>query len=111
LTRPDAFDSVPVVRRISLAPGETAGGFAWQETDRETVAEPQPRRDLYAASVELALIYRLDPQVVYAELERLYTAGDAGPGGVPAHHLPALAAQIETQLAASHPVDTGNSHE
>jgi len=48
--------------------------------------------DFYAAAVELAAVYRLDVWAILTELRRLYPEAD----GIPADHLPSLAAQLES---------------
>ncbi len=51
--------------------------------------------DAYAAAVELAARYRLDPWVVYDEIRRLYADSE-----IPSPHLEELACQIEGQTRA-----------
>ncbi|MBC8420010.1 MAG: DEAD/DEAH box helicase family protein [Desulfobacterales bacterium] len=49
--------------------------------------------DLYTAAVRFSDAYRIDPWVVYDELERLY----GSKGDIPLHHIDHLAMQIEEQ--------------
>lgn len=102
LTLPDglAHGVAAGTRRVYDALG---GELVLQQT--QGVAGRESRCDLYRATVTLATTYRLDPWPIYDELARLYGTKNAG---VPVQHLPALAAQIERQLAAEPATERGS---
>lgn len=110
LRMPDTPDEAGGLRRVTVAVGDGENGLTLQAADRQEVDQRSALRDLYMAAAELAATYRLDAGVVHAELTRLYANERAAPCGVPAHHLPALAAQIEAQLAA-HRTEHGEVHD
>ena len=62
-------------------------------SDTVTIESEPDTLDLYAASVELAAVYRLDVWTLHDELKRLYPDAD----GVPVDALTDLARQIERQ--------------
>lgn len=71
-------------RRLLRAVGETV----------EIVSLPD-ESDTYAAAVDLAAEYRLDPWAIYDELRRMYGSED-----IPAEHVSDLSVQIERQTRA-----------
>jgi hypothetical protein len=77
----------------TVAEQETTYSVLKQVGDTVEIEIGQEMIDLYAASVELAAIYRFDLWTVYDELHRIYN----GAPDIPIMHLANLALQIEEQ--------------
>jgi type III restriction enzyme len=93
LVKPDVRAEMVVVRKVYTPEAQTGKLSVMKQVDEERAVYEVAGRDLYSAATELAAVYRLDAWRVYAELKRLYGAGET----VPETHLPALARQIEAQ--------------
>jgi type III restriction enzyme len=93
LEKPDVEAGTVLVKRIYTPEEQTGKLSVMKQVDEERATYEVAGRDLYSAATKLAAVYRLDVWTVYAELKRLYGAGET----VPETHLPALAAQIEGQ--------------
>jgi hypothetical protein len=106
LTLP-AVDTPPALRKTTLTIGEQASTYSVfiQVGDTVEITGVPETVDLYAASVELAAIYRLDLWEVHDALAGLYPGGEA-----PRAHLPSLARQIEEQVRSYEVVEEVQEH-
>jgi len=93
LAQPDVEAETVLVKKVYTPEEQTGKLSVMKQVDEERATYEVPGSDLYTAATELAAVYRLDVGAVYAELKRLYGAGET----VPEAHLPALAAQVEEQ--------------
>jgi type III restriction enzyme len=93
LEAPDVEAEKVLVRRVYTPEGRTGKLSVMKQVDEDRAVYEVAGRDLYSTATELAAVYRLKVWSVYAELKRLYGAGET----VPEAHLPALAVQIEAQ--------------
>lgn len=82
-------------RAYTVAQQESTFRVLQQVGESEEIEALPEVGDAYAAAVELAARYRLDPWVVYDEIRRLYADSE-----IPSLHLEDLAGQIEAQTRA-----------
>lgn len=95
LVRPSIAAATLERRTFTLARQLATTGVLRQQGDVEYVHAAPDSMDAYAAAVDLAATYRLDPWPVLDELRRVYGVED-----VPFHHLEDLARQVERQTRA-----------
>ena len=93
LQAPDVEAETVLVRKVYTPQEQPERRSVLQQVSEERATYDAVGPDVYSAATELAAIYRLDVWSVYAELKRLYGAGET----VPEAHLAALARQIEEQ--------------
>lgn len=96
LQRPMTTATAKLTRRTyTLAKQLATPGVLRQQGDVDYIAVAADALDTYAAAVDLAARYRLDPWAILDELRRVYGQED-----VPQAHLDELARQVEQQTRA-----------
>ena len=93
MEKPNVEVETVMVRNVYTPQEQPGKASVLKKVDEERATYAVVGLDLYGTATELAAVYRLDVWTVYAELKRLYGAGET----VPETHLPDLAAQIEEQ--------------
>lgn len=93
LTRPAAATSAAMIKRAYEFSAQLTGRRLLRETDEQEIDVSQETLDLYAAAVELAAIFHLDPWEIRGKLRDLYPSET----DIPLAHVEALAGQIEAQ--------------
>ena len=93
MEKPNVDVETVMVRNVYTPQEQPGKASVLKKVDEERATYAVVGLDLYGTATELAAVYRLDVWTVYAELKRLYGAGET----VPETHLPDLAAQIEEQ--------------
>jgi len=93
MEKPNVEVETVMVRNVYTPQEQPGRASVLKKVDEERATYAVVGLDLYGTATELAAVYRLDVWTVYAELKRLYGAGET----VPETHLPDLAAQIEEQ--------------
>lgn len=94
LTKPDIAAGPTLEKRVYTVSEQKATYRLLQQIgDTVEIAATPETTSIYAATIELAAIYRLDLKGILAELRRIYE----GAGELPMAHLVELARQIEEQ--------------
>jgi type III restriction enzyme len=93
LTRPAATTSATMLKRAYEFSAHLTGRRVMRETDEQQIDLDQEYLDVYAAAVELAAIFHLDPWEMRGKLRELYP----GETEIPLAHVAALASKVEEQ--------------
>ncbi len=94
LERPNVAAPTIYIRTHGFAAKAERGSVLVEGEPGKTVEIEHETSDLYAAAVELAGVYRLEPWPLLDELRRIYPEG-----ALPDAHLPELAAQVERHVS------------
>jgi len=93
LSRPADTPSAVMVKRAYDFSAQLTGKRLLRETAEQEIGLNEESVDLYAAAVELASIFHLDPWEIRGKLRELY----GGETEIPLAHVEALASKIEEQ--------------